>query len=281
MTHPPQFLPRTTCVSTESSVYELHPIRDAASAPARAVPFLLSLGLTPLLIGGLALSLVPPQARVAARAAFDQARRSVSLLLLESPPQNLQSPARNLVGPNLPGGAGHREGTNSIDPRLLPYTTLVSTPSDAIDPDALSTLPTAERVNLSLNPALPIQKGGNGLARGTGRDSALGPGGLSQATARASMPLAPPPDFKLVPIRTFTFSYYLSPNEEQASIKVLLLIGMNGMPTQVKYVSGPVFLKMDAIRTAQGWLFEPLAPHGFKTPQSYLLEFYPSSKTRH
>lgn len=281
MTNPPQSLSRTTGVSTESSVYELHPIRDAASAPTRAVPFLLSLGLTPLLIGGLALSLVPPQAQLAARTAFDQARRSVSLLLLEPQAQDLRAPARNLVGPELPGGAGHREGTNSIDPRLLPYTTLVSTPSDAIDPDALSTLPTAERVNLSLNPALPLQTGGNGLARGTGRDSALGPGGLFRAPVRTSTPPAPPPDFKLVPIRTFTFSYFLSPTDDKTPIKVHILIGMNGMPIQVKYVSGPVFLKMDAIRTAQGWLFEPLAPHGFKTPQSYLLEFRPSFKTRY
>ncbi|HEX7552111.1 MAG TPA: hypothetical protein VF378_01045 [Geothrix sp.] len=141
-----------------SSIHDLHPIRDAAADRPRGIPLLLSLGLTPLLIYGLANSLTSPASARATQGALDQARRSVTLLLEEpGPPVSLRSPVRNLVGPQAPGGAGHREGSDTIDPRLLTVKVpALSFPTEAIEPDLLSLSPRAEAIALSLNPALPV-----------------------------------------------------------------------------------------------------------------------------
>lgn len=255
---------------TASSVYDLHPIRDAASARSRKIPLLFSLGLTPLLIYGLSLSLISPSSVQAARGAIEQARKSISLLLQETDkPSSVQAPARKLIGPEGPGGAGHREGTGTLDPRLAAYATVLSKPSDAIDPEELSTSTKAERVNLSLNPALPFQDGGNGLAQGIGRDSAKGPGGL----------IRPPKafDFKLVPTRQVPLYHRLSPGESDRKepTRVRTLIGEDGIPTQAVVVSGPPYLHEKAIKAALEWRFEPLGPHGLKAPLSLTLTFHP------
>lgn len=254
-----------------SSVYDLHPIRDAAAARSRGIPLLVSLGLTPLVIYGLANSLVSPASARAAEGALDQARRSVSLLLLEPAPADVKAPARSLLGPEGPGGMGHREGTNTLDPRLAAYTSALSRPSDTVDPDELAAAPTAERMDLSLNPALPSQAGGNGLARGTGRDSALGSGGL----------LRPPQamDFKLVPTRQVPVSHQLVRGEEAAAreiVRVRILIGEDGVPIQAALVSGPEFLREKAIKAALEWRFEALGPHGLKAPLALVLIFRPN-----
>jgi hypothetical protein len=254
-----------------SSVHDLHPIRDAAAARSRGVPLLLSLGLTPLLIYGLANSLVSPASARATQGALDQARRSVALLLLEPAPANVQAPARNLLGPEGPVGEGHREGTKTLDPRLAAHATVLSRPSDAVDPDDLASASTAERVNLSLNPALPSQAGGNGLAKGTGRDSALGSGGLLQPPKAM--------DFKLIPTRQVPVSHQLARGEEAASgemLRVRILIGEDGVPLQATLVSGPEFLREKAIKAALEWRFEALEPHGLKAPLALVLIFRPN-----
>jgi hypothetical protein len=254
-----------------SSVYDLHPIRHAAAARSRAIPLLLSLGLTPLLIFGLANSLNSPVADRVADGALDQARNSVLMLLQEPDISGIKPPARNPVGTEGPGGAGHLEGTGTLDPRLAAFTSTLSQPSDAVDPELLSTSARADPAFLSLNPALPTQAGGNGLAQGTGRDSAQGPGGL----------IRPPKtyDFKLIPTRQVPVSHQLIPGEDSVArepLRVRVVIGEEGIPTQATFISGPDFLREKAIKTALEWRWEPLGPHGLKAPLTLTLIFHPS-----
>jgi hypothetical protein len=264
-----QTLDLTAGAGTESSVHDLHPIGQAIPNRPRALPVLLSLGLTPLLICGLALSLQAPIAAIS-RGVID-GPHSVTLLLEQ--PAEVFAPARNLVGPADPGGAGHREGTSTLDPRLAAVTTTaLSLPSDAIDPDDLSRSPDAERAFLSLNPALPLEAGGNGLARGTGRDAARGKGGL----IRAPQPVDAR-DFRLVATRQVPLYHRLSPGESnrREATRVRILIGEDGVPTQAVVLSGPAYLHEEARRAALEWRFEPLEPHGLKAPLPLTLTFHP------
>ncbi len=273
-----QTLDLTAGAGTESSVHDLHPIQQAASARSHTLPTLLSLGLTPILVYALTLSLDSPLAAISR--AVSAGRNSVTLLLEE--PQghrDLPVPARNLIGPEGPGGAGHRGGTSTLDPRLaVATTTTLATPSDAIDPEELSQSPRADLVSLSLNPALPVQAGGNGLARGTGRDSARGPGGLLRPPATV-----PVPDFRLVPTRqpilihTLPASVYATGE----AVRVRILIGEDGVPTQVLFLSGPAYLRDKALKTASEWRFEPLGPHGLKAPLPLTLTFQPRQSAAH
>ncbi len=263
----------TAGAGTGSSIHDLHPIQQAAAARSRGIPFLFSLGLTPLLIYGLAVSLISPTSARAVRGAIDQATRSVSLLLQEPAEQaHPTAPVRNLVGPQEPGGEGHREGTSTLDPRLAGIqATTLSMPSDAIDPDELGTSPRAELAFLSLNPALPARAGGNGLARGTGRDAALGVGGL----IRPPVPV-PVPDFRLIPTRQIQLSYQMAPGEEYLMTQlpqVRILIGEDGVPFKATLISGPPKLRGKALRAALGWRFEPLGPHGLKAPLALTITF--------
>lgn len=254
--------------STESSVYDLHPIRDSASARAHGLPVVLSLGLTPLLIYGLSVSLISPDSLRAAERSLERARNSVALLL-EEPDTSV--PVRPFGGPESLGGAGHREGTNSLDPRLQVHTPLMSHPSEAIDPENLDLSPRADQVDLSLNPALPSQPGGNGLARGTGPDPGLGRGG-SPGTGRAG------PDLKMVPIRQVAVYHNLSSGENATAlppVRVRILVNEDGVPIEAKVISGPAFLHKEALKAAWQWRFEPLGIHGLKGPQALTLNFYP------
>jgi hypothetical protein len=273
----------TAIGSRESSVHDLRPIRDAASERSRGIPLLLSLGLTPLLIYVLGLSLIQPSSMRALQGAIDQARRSVTLVLHEPDAPAVQASTRNLAGPEGPGGAGHREGTNTLDPRLVVHTAVRSNPSDAIDPDELNTSERAERVYLSLNPELPPQAGGNGLTRGSGRNAASGQGGLKKAPVSSATPAVMPgfkpiaiPDFKLVPIRKIQLNHQMSAGEEYLltePAQVRILIGEDGVPFQAALVSGSPKLQEKALRAALGWRFEPLGPHGLKAPLVLVITF--------
>jgi TonB family protein len=170
---------------------------------------------------------------------------------------------------------GHREGTDSIDARLahLQVTTL-SKPSDVVDPEELGPSPKAERTFLSLNPALPTQAGGNGLSRGTGKDPALGTGGLMRPPTTV-----PVRDLQLVPTKQVQVYHSLARGESatpQQPVRIRILIGEDGVPYEASVVSGPPFLYQEALKAARGWRFEPLAKHGLKAPISIVLTFYPS-----
>lgn len=253
-----------------SSVFDLHPIRDGASTRPIGVSVLFSLGLTPLLIFGLSVSLMSPNSRPDAGTALDQTQRSVSLLLHEPDRPSVEAPVRNLYGLRAPGGNGHQEGTETLDPRLVAYTSRFSQPSDAIDPDDLSTHPKADRVFLSLNPTLPLQAGGDGLAAGTGKDSAKGPGGLFLVGGSY--------DFRLVPIRQVQARHQLAMGEHRDAkqpVRIQIQVGSDGVPFRAKVVSGPMFLLEEALAAAMQWRFEPLALHGLKAPIASILTFYP------
>lgn len=265
----------TARAEAESSVYDLHPIGQAAPPRSRRGPFLLSLGVTPLLIYGLSVSLISPSSLQAVQRAIDRAPWSVSLLLQEPIlASNAREPVRNLVGPEGPGGQGHTEGTSSLDPRLAATrATTLAMPSDAIDPDALGSSPNADRVSLSLNPALPLQTGGNGLAQGTGRDPALGSGGLMRPPAPTKVRV---PDFKLIAIRQVQLNHQLAGGEEYLLTQppqVRILIDEDGLPYQVTFLSGPEKLRDKAIKAALAWRFEALGPHGLKAPMALTITF--------
>jgi hypothetical protein len=258
-----QTLDLSAGAGAESSVHDLHPIRQATGTRPRALPALLSLGVTPLLVYGLARSLETPALPVSR--AVDGGRRAVALLL-ESP--QLPPIARDPLG-----GEGHPLGTSSLDPRLAPVaTTALPGPSDALDPEELSRSPRADLASLSLNPALPLQAGGNGLAWGTGRDATRGPGGSGRAQAPGAGP-----DLQVVPIRQVTPEYQLAPGQPAIStpVRVRLLIGGDGVPLQATIVSGPAFLHEKALKAAYQWRFEPLGPHGLEAPLSLTITFRP------
>jgi hypothetical protein len=267
----------TAGAGTESSVHDLHPIQQAASARSHGIPILLSLGLTPLLIYGLSMSLISPSSLQAMQRAVDQAGRSVSLLLHEpAAAAAIQPPVRKLVGPQGPGGEGHREGTSTLDPRLagLP-TSALSKPTEAVDPDQLSLAPRAEPVDFSINPALPVQAGGNGLSRGTGRDAGLGKGGLMRPPV--PVPVASP-DFRLVATHQVVVNHRMAQGEptNPQPVRVRILIGEDGIPFQATVVSGPEYLHAESLRAARAWRFEPPGAHGLKAPVDLVLTFRPN-----
>lgn len=251
-----QTLDLTPSTRTESSVYELHPIRNGASARSRGIPLILSLGLTPLLIYGLALSLIPPSSLQGVHGAFDQAQQSVSLMLQEPILPNPQ--ASQHMSTNE--GKGHPKGTGTLDPRLAAYTSSRSLLSDSIGPDDLSTSPRAEQVDLSLSPGLPLQVGSNGLGIGTGREAATF-------------------DFSLIPIKRVMVRYQLRRGESisKEPVKVRILVGDDGVPLQATVVSGPVRFHEEALIAARKWRFEPLAAHGLKAPVSSVITFFPEA----
>ena len=246
--------------------YDPQPIRHAAAGGSPLLSLTLSLGLTSLLIYGLSVSLsYPPVLRFIRQ----EGRRSVSILLQEPTSRpGFTAPARRRFGPEGPGGEGHREGTSTLDPRLAVLSTRTpSMPVEAIDPDELSQDPKADRALLSLNPTLPLQAGGDGLSYGTGGDPARGPGGRSR-----------PPDHRLVPIHQVKLFHRLTPREEAAvaePVRIRLLIGEDGVPYQASVVSGPAFLRKEALKVALAWRFEPLRPHGLKPPVPVVVTFWP------
>lgn len=253
-----------------SSAQDLHPIRNAAVAHSRAIPLLLSLGLTPLLIYGIANGLITQASSKVRQRTFDQVRMSPSLLLQEPDNPDIRPPVLIPVGPAEPGGEGHHEGTGTLDPRLAAYTSYLSQPSDAIDPEAWSATPKTERAFLSLNPALPMETSGNGLAVGRGRDSANGPGGLIRP------PIAF--DFQLIPTRQVLVQAGLPFGQETAArepVVVRILIGEDGVPFKATVLSGPSFLHERCISAALDWRFEALAPHGLTAPLALDLTFHP------
>ena len=243
----------------ESSVFDLHPIQHAAPASSHAIPVLLSLLLTPLLIFEFLASLSPARFLQAPWKTRSNTGKSVSVLLQEPIVRyEMNPPARPTLGLKGPGGLGHREGTSTLDPSLADVHTTLAMPSDAINPEELSQDPRADPVLLSLDPTLPLEVGGNGLSRGIGRDAALGP------------------DHRLVSIHQVTIFHRLTPKEEsepKQPIRIRLLIGDNGVPYKASVVSGPNFLRKEALKAALEWRFEPLKIHGLDAPVSVVLTF--------
>lgn len=253
-----------------STVYDAHPVRDAHAPESRALPLLLSLCLTPLAVYGFSSGLL-------ARASFQSARHpgKTAPLLLDAWvfPPDATEPVQSPLGWREAGGAGHPEGTGTLDPNLAEVQApALSQPTEAMAPQARAVAPETPQMAASLNAALPIKAGGNGLERGLGREASVGLGDLDQ-------PLRPIPDHRLVLIRRVSMHYRLASKQESSAIqplKVRILIGDDGVPFQATALSGPSFLHEQAQATALDWRFEPLRPHGLKGPVSLVLVFQPS-----
>ena len=286
MNHKPANPNSATNVVAESSVFDLHPIKKSAPNRVWKLPLIFSLALTPLVINGLSSlpfygsSTQPPHRQVSS------SRRSISLVLMESEPrQGTRAPTTNWIGSPGPGGQGHFEGTGTIDQRLVTVKTpIISFPTEAIDPDMLSQSLRAEAISFSINPALPIQPGGNGLSRGAGKDPALGQGGLWRKQEPVTMTTndkqTKVPDGRLVPIRRQSARHIykqgdLSEEVAKTPSIVRVIIGENGLVTKVQFISGPEEMRADALWAARHWIFEPLEPHGLHAPLSVDLVFYP------
>ena len=59
-------------------------------------------------------------------------------------------------------------------------------------------------------------------------------------------------------------------------MRIRILIGEDGVPTQAILVAGPEFLREKALKAAREWRFEPLGFHDLKATQSLVLAFYPN-----
>lgn len=269
-----------------SSVFDLHPIKESAPGRVWKLPLVFSLSLTPLVIFGLSFLPFRGSSTQAPRQGIHSSRRSISLVLVESEPkQGTRSPTTNWIGPSGPGGQGHIGGTDAIDRRLVTVKTpIISFPTEAVDPELLSQSPRAEAISFSLNPALPIQPGGNGLSKGAGKDPARGPGGLWRkqdlVTTTTNDKQGKVPDGRLVPIRRQPARHLYKPGdlgEEVAKTPTIVraFIGENGLVTKVQFISGPEEMRADALWAARLWTFEPLEPHGLHAPVSVDLVFYP------
>lgn len=286
MNHEPRSLNLMVNVMAESSVFDLHPIKQSAPGKAWKFPFIFSLTLTPLMIYGLSVLPFSGSSPQVVHRWVSYSRRSVSLVLAESEPkQGIRAPTTKWIGSPGPGGQGHFEGTGNIDQQLVTVKTpIISFPTEAIDPDMLSQSSRAEAISISLNPALPIQPGGNGLSKGTGKDPALGLGGLWRKQEPVTMTTndkqTTVPDGRLVPIRRQPARHVYKPgdlSEEVAKTPAIVrvIIGENGFVTKTQFISGPEEMRADALWAARLWIFEPLGPHGLHAPLSVDLVFYP------
>ena len=269
-----------------SSALGLHPIRDAASPRSRTIPFLCSLILTTLITYGISTLRFSGPSLQAARYGAPLAQRSVTIDLQEVPPRpDSHPPTLRRIGAAGPGGPGHREGTDTIDPRLLSvYSPVISLPTETNDPDLIGPSPRADMVSVSLNPALPVQPGGNGASRGTGGDPALGKGGIWHLEESVVPPSkdkqAPVPDGQLVPIRRQEARHIYQRSDwteelAKAAVIVRVVIDEDGRVIQATVLSGPEEMRADVLWAARHWLFERLGKHGLKAPLTVDLIFHP------
>lgn len=246
------------------SAYEPHPLRKGAPTPSRALPAISSLAMTGLFILGLNRCLFDSyEQRAPCRLS---PHRSVRILLAD-----VAAPNRKYLG--LPyrlhggiRGAGSPDGTSTRDPLLTQRTKVETLSSDDFDPSQIHALPTVDRSLHLFNPHLPVEAGGNGVARGTGHDVARGQGS------------GPSFDHKMVLVHEVRISHRLQRGESAdpaIPVRVRVEIGADGVPLEARFVSGPLFLKTLAIDAALQWRFEPLAIHGLSAPQSVVVNFWP------
>ena len=171
-----------------SSVYDAHPIRDAHPPESRGIPLLLSLCLTPLLVYGFSAGLFTHTPFGGVRNSSRTVPLSLDAWIL---PPDAPEPAQTLPGLREAGGAGHTEGTGTLDPNLADnLSPTLSRPTESIAPEAGAVAPRADQMEASLSPTLPGKVGGNGLVRGVGREASMGSGDLNQPLLRR-VPLHP------------------------------------------------------------------------------------------
>ncbi len=251
--------------------YAVAPIQAAAPAPRRGLAWLTALG-TPVLLAGL---FGGPAAR-RPPGPHQETRESLRVQLAEfteprPAPKVLSDPLPKAPpgpgqGQGLPG-TGHLEGNGAVDPLLQPFLRRnggeVPVPEVPVraEPDSAGLLGDA---------SLPVAKGGNGLARGTGRDPGRGGGG---GLPREELQ----PDYRLVLVHEEPARSDLKSDDPSLAQPVLVRvrIGEDGVPLSATALSGPPQLFDVCVRTALRFRWEPLAPHGLKAPQVITITFRP------
>lgn len=253
--------------------YAVAPIRDAAPKPARGLASGLALVVPALLLFAATTVVISETAP-----AFLRPERVVDVLLTDAPeaprkvvpnpiPDAPEGPGK---GPGLPG-VGHVEGNDAIDPELLKAP--VNLPTARTEPDPLALLEPQSPTVIGRDRSLPVAKGGNGLASGTGLDAGRGGGG-----GRAKGP-----DYELVLLHEEPALTDITAHSPDLLIpvKVLVQIGNNGHPLSAEAVSGPARLHASCIETAMRYRWEPLAPHGLKAPVPITITFHPVVRPSH
>lgn len=252
--------------------YAVAPIRDAAPKPARGLASGLALVVPALLVFAATTVVISETAP-----AFLRPERVVDVQLTDAPepPQKvIPNPIPNAPegpgkGPGLPG-VGHVEGNDAIDPELLKVP--VNLPTARTEPDPLSLLEPQSPTVIGRDRSLPVAKGGNGLASGTGLDPGRGGGGGRRG-----------PDYQLVLLHeepALTDITAHSP-ELLIPVKVLVQVGNNGHPLSAEAISGPARLHASCVETALRYRWEPLAPHGLRAPVPIIITFHPVVRPVH
>lgn len=259
-----------------------HPIQDTAPRPARALSLAISTLLSGLLLTGLFYLHLGRPGQSFAGPSGATVFRTASVLLSEFlplPPPPIAELSPVPKGPQGPGqelgapGLGHLKDQTGLGTGIgLPGVGDLQG-NDAIDPDLLALPVTADPNGIPANRSLPVRPGGNGLAKGTGRDMGAG-GGLGGGGR-------PIPDFKLVPIHREPAWSRLPATDPDLTlpVRVRILIGADGVPFQAVAIAGPERLYQECVAAALRWRFEPLATHGLTSPYNLVLNFHPQSRT--
>ncbi len=220
----------------------VHPIAREAAPPPRGLAWLLTLPSCALCVLGLG------ALRFESRAVLplEEGRiRSVRVDL--EPGEPTRAPRkRNLEDPVK--GQGDRNGTDTVDPKLLhldaPPVTTISGPKNLDPADLVAPGPEAESSGSTFRKDLPPGAGGNGRARGTGRD--LGSGGASGDSGRGLE--------ELIPLRTVHARWEHS-KAQDLQVKVLILIAEDGRVVKAEAVSGPEEYRAESVAAALQWSF--------------------------
>lgn len=191
--------------------------------------------------------------------------RAVAVSLAPEPVWDRQPPARSRQSPADPDrlpGAGHRSGTDGVDPSLLrldlaersPTTAVMIAPPDRVPLD----LPIAPQT-ATLRKDLPAQPGGNGLLKGKGLD--LGRGhqsshDLLRLAAQWSWPMDPltglPRGLRILRQVNATSQDKVLPPE---GVTVLLLVSETGRPLAATAIAGDKSQYDACEQAAKQWLF--------------------------
>lgn len=170
------------------------------------------------------------------------------------------------VMPGAPGEAGgsNRKGNGSIDLSLLttpntpgtPQPPLPTTDLQAQSQPSPNPVPTATeqiRTDFRLPPldkALPIQPGGNGVSQGDGEGFGGGSGdGFGNGQGGGGLTL----------LKASTVTYRSNPGDPPLTgkvVRVRLLVGADGIPTEARVLFGPAHTHEAARKASLEWRFQ-------------------------
>lgn len=260
--------PRFQLNDLQVELPELDPTLDpCALTPLEPRPdFRLTWGVTGMLVAGLGAILLT--IKVAPLVLPTEARKTVAISLLPGEPDP--------VVVEEGGGARAGGGDDAIDPQMALRVDRTLQPRVQV-PETLEPLPQAPSSLVFGVTDLPQVPGGTGLQRGAGEGtggsgSGNGRGGRGNILGHMG---SSGPDFRLVVIQSDRPLYRLPPKlkVEQTQVSVEVLVAMDGSVTSARVLSGLPMLHASAVSSAMKYRFEPLEPHGFKTPVRLTIHF--------